>query len=270
LIFSTGVSAVNLKDVPKNHWAYKSVKKLVEEGYLTLYEDGTFSGEQKVSRYELAVLVARILDNINQGKKQADVQDVETLRKLSLEFRDELVDIAKQQEIFKSSLTDVQKKVNIIQNEDIAQIHERINGLDNKINAISGINSKINANEKEIEKIIDNIIKIKNMEEEVNKLKAQVNLLAKDLKETNLKVEERDKTIAELKNNMDKDLNQKIEDQHAITLTKIKSLENRINELENQLASSNETADKKDKKQLDNSTLYLGAAAVIILLAGIN
>ncbi len=270
LIFSTGVSAVNLKDVPKNHWAYKSVKELVEEGYLTLYEDGTFSGEKKVSRYELAVLVARILDNISQGKKEADIQDVETLRKLSLEFRDELVEIAKQQEIFKGSLIEVQKKVNIIQNEDISQIHERINGLDNKISAINGVNSKISANEKEIEKIIDNIIKIKNLEEEVTKLKTQVNSLATDLNETNLKVKEREKTIAELKNNMDKNLNQKIEDQHAITLTRIKSLENRINELESQLASTNEKEDSKDKKQLDNSTLYLGAAAVIILLAGMN
>ena len=49
-------------DVPDNHWAAPAVARLTELGILTGYPDGSFQGQQTASRYELAVVAARLLE----------------------------------------------------------------------------------------------------------------------------------------------------------------------------------------------------------------
>jgi len=51
------------QDVPPDHWAYRSVQDLVQSGLLRGYEGEMFRGDQVVTRYELAMLVSRMLDN---------------------------------------------------------------------------------------------------------------------------------------------------------------------------------------------------------------
>ncbi len=76
-------------DVPD--WAYQAVKKLVENGYLELYEDGTFRGNNPVDRHTFALVVAKLLTNFGEGGVRAGQDDVALLRKLSNEFQNELV-----------------------------------------------------------------------------------------------------------------------------------------------------------------------------------
>lgn len=76
-------------DVPQ--WAYQAVKKLVDSGYLELYEDGTFQGNNPVDRYTLAMVVAKLLANFGEGPVRGGQEDVALLRKLSNEFQNELV-----------------------------------------------------------------------------------------------------------------------------------------------------------------------------------
>lgn len=90
LLLATPVlGAKPFSDVPE--WAYQSVKKLVDGGYLELYEDGTFRGNNSVDRYTLATIIAKILVNIGEGTPSAGKEDVALLRKLSNEFQNELV-----------------------------------------------------------------------------------------------------------------------------------------------------------------------------------
>ncbi len=90
LLLATPVlGARPFSDVPE--WAYQSVKKLVDSGYLELYEDGTFRGNNPVDRYTLATIIAKILVNIGEGTSSAGQEDVALLRKLSNEFQNELV-----------------------------------------------------------------------------------------------------------------------------------------------------------------------------------
>lgn len=51
-------------DVPANHWAYEAVNKLVAAGIISGYPDGTYKGNKTLTRYEIAVVVSRALDNI--------------------------------------------------------------------------------------------------------------------------------------------------------------------------------------------------------------
>ncbi len=113
--------AADVKDVPKDHWAYQAVKTLVEKGYLAVYGDGTFQGTKPVDRYTLAVVIAKILKEIESGKVGAAPEDIELLRKLSGEFRGELVQIANEMSIFRKSL-DEQGRAQTVMREDLAKL----------------------------------------------------------------------------------------------------------------------------------------------------
>lgn len=53
---------VTFKDLPPNHWAYPSVRKLVSAGIISGYKDGTFKGKKGVSRYALASILVKFID----------------------------------------------------------------------------------------------------------------------------------------------------------------------------------------------------------------
>ncbi len=53
------VSQAQFQDVPPGHWAENAVEDLVDLGILTGFPDGTFSGDGGVTRYQLAVALAR-------------------------------------------------------------------------------------------------------------------------------------------------------------------------------------------------------------------
>ena len=49
-------------DVPADHWAYDAVAQLVQDGVVNGYSaDGTFKGDQNLSRYEMAQIVAKAM-----------------------------------------------------------------------------------------------------------------------------------------------------------------------------------------------------------------
>jgi hypothetical protein len=75
-------------DVPLNHWAYDAIGQLAATGVLSGYPDGTYKGRQPTTRYEMASALARALALVDMTK--ASKQDVEMLKRLIVEFKDEL------------------------------------------------------------------------------------------------------------------------------------------------------------------------------------
>jgi len=69
-------------DVPSEHWAYDAVESLQARGILVGYPDGTFQGKRTMSRYELAVVIARLLQqlpeeaNLSNYATKAELQAV--------------------------------------------------------------------------------------------------------------------------------------------------------------------------------------------------
>jgi len=55
------VSAQKITDISPNHWAYKIVSDLINRGFLSLYDDGSFLGQKEVTRFQLAEALAQIL-----------------------------------------------------------------------------------------------------------------------------------------------------------------------------------------------------------------
>ena len=82
-------SATNpFMDVPMNHWAYDAIGQLAAHGILSGYPDGLYKGKQQTTRYEMASALARALEVVDMTK--ASKQDVEMLKRLVVEFKDEL------------------------------------------------------------------------------------------------------------------------------------------------------------------------------------
>lgn len=57
------------KDVPPDHWAAAAVKEVVAKGIMKGFPDGTFRGDKPVTRYELAVTLARFMQQVEEGLK---------------------------------------------------------------------------------------------------------------------------------------------------------------------------------------------------------
>src|SRR5947209_15597237 len=51
-------------DVPTDHWAYDAVNELASRGIVNGYPDGTFGGKRALTRYEFAVAIQRMLQDV--------------------------------------------------------------------------------------------------------------------------------------------------------------------------------------------------------------
>ena len=58
-VSATAFAANPFSDVPAGHWAYASVAKLAAAGIVDGYPDGTFKGDNLMTRYEMAQIVAK-------------------------------------------------------------------------------------------------------------------------------------------------------------------------------------------------------------------
>jgi hypothetical protein len=83
-------------DVPTNHWAYDAIAELAAKGLIEGYPDGTFKGDRAMTRYEMAMVVARLLARIESiqipapPKPEVTKKDLEAIQRLVNEFRAEL------------------------------------------------------------------------------------------------------------------------------------------------------------------------------------
>jgi len=71
-----------LTDVPAGHWAKDAIDRLVSQGIILGYPDGTYRGTQNLTRYEAAVIIARLLDQVRLGQVNPGGIDPETLTAL--------------------------------------------------------------------------------------------------------------------------------------------------------------------------------------------
>ncbi|WP_408955136.1 S-layer homology domain-containing protein [Natroniella sp. ANB-PHB2] len=80
-------------DVQGHHWAYDALNQVAEAGILEGYEDGTYRGEEELTRYQVAVLTARMLDEVEADSNELEAEVVEAINQLATEFDQELAAI---------------------------------------------------------------------------------------------------------------------------------------------------------------------------------
>jgi len=88
-------------DTPATHWAYDAIAELAAKGLIEGYPDGTFKGDRAMTRYEMAMIVARLVARLQSlqipppvpppaGQPQVSAADVDVILRLLNEFRSEL------------------------------------------------------------------------------------------------------------------------------------------------------------------------------------
>ncbi|MBV8333103.1 MAG: S-layer homology domain-containing protein, partial [Candidatus Eremiobacteraeota bacterium] len=84
-------TATPFSDVPANHWAYQAIQSLAADGLVEGYPNGRFKGDRPMTRYEMAVLIARVIAKVqSMTPSYASKADLDKLQKLMDAFKDEL------------------------------------------------------------------------------------------------------------------------------------------------------------------------------------
>ena len=83
---TTAFAANPFSDVTPDSWAYQAVSQLAKAGIVNGYPDGTFKGQNDITRYEMAQMVAKAM--ANQDRANAEQQAM--INRLADEFSNEL------------------------------------------------------------------------------------------------------------------------------------------------------------------------------------
>ncbi|PNY81804.1 S-layer homology domain-containing protein [Deinococcus koreensis] len=110
----------SLTDVPAGHWAKDAIDKLVSRGIILGYPDGTYRGTQNLTRYEAAVIIARLLDQIRTGEVPASGIDADTLAALQNAIQELAADLA----ALGVRVSDLEE--NAVSRDDFTRLEERV------------------------------------------------------------------------------------------------------------------------------------------------
>lgn len=109
VLSGTGLIAGTFSDVPSNHWAYKAVEKVSSQGLIKGYQE-KFRGDAKVSRYEMATIISRMLDSVDRGAV-LDQDGSDTLGRLITEFSNELALIGAKVDVLEAEVDSNEQRI---------------------------------------------------------------------------------------------------------------------------------------------------------------
>jgi hypothetical protein len=112
-----------LTDVPAGHWAKDAIDKIVAKGIILGYPDGTFRGTQNLTRYEAAVIIARLLDQMGTGAVTTDQLGGEALTSLQNAVQELAADLA----ALGVRVSDLE--ANSVSQDDFARLEAQVNDL---------------------------------------------------------------------------------------------------------------------------------------------
>ena len=138
LAAGASVYAANpFSDVDQSDWAYQAISDLSDRGMVEGYPDGTFKGEQNITRYELAQIIARLMAK----EDQMNAEDRAIIDRLASEYADELENLGVR-------VSNLEKKVgNLAWSGDARVRYQKTNGGEDSWNARMRINAVATVND---------------------------------------------------------------------------------------------------------------------------
>jgi len=148
------LSLAAFRDVPKGHWAEGYVQKLEEIGVVTGFPDGTYRGDEAITRYQIALYIVRTLDYVDQllDEKQVMIDELRNRTDLLEEYTNLIYDtlntkadsetveqlyeelyseIEKLQNDLLTDLEDIKLTLDL-HDQDIIQLYDLINNINDK------------------------------------------------------------------------------------------------------------------------------------------
>ena len=90
----TRKALIKLRDVPEDHWAASSVYDLVSMGVTQGYPDGTFRGNNNITRYETAMFLSKLATAVGKSGDEAEISIEKLKDDIRAEIRSLRADIA--------------------------------------------------------------------------------------------------------------------------------------------------------------------------------
>lgn len=112
-----------LTDVPAGHWAKDAIDRLVSQGIILGYPDGTYRGSQNLTRYEAAVILARLLDQVRTGQTDPSTLSPDTLTSLQNAVQELAADLT----ALGVRISDLEE--NAVNREDFSRLEARVEQL---------------------------------------------------------------------------------------------------------------------------------------------
>ncbi|MFZ2956359.1 MAG: hypothetical protein WA705_05670 [Candidatus Ozemobacteraceae bacterium] len=110
-------------DITEGHWAQSAVQGLIDRGVIKLAPDARFQGKKAASRYDVAVMLSRALQDIDPEKiKAMSAEDVKLLRRLVADLADEVVVLKNAQDKLLKRDSSIEERFAALEKEQNARL----------------------------------------------------------------------------------------------------------------------------------------------------
>jgi hypothetical protein len=143
-----GVQPVVINDVGAAHWAREAVELLVSHGLLLGYPDGTFRGDSAITRYELAVILTRVMNTGalgTPGNSTFTAKEWVVLRNAVTELGPELQRLKDQVATLSGTVSAQQAQLSQ-HGQQLTGLGTQVTGLDKRLGAVEGQVSALDQN----------------------------------------------------------------------------------------------------------------------------
>lgn len=137
LLVTVGVMAQNnnddsiFADVPQDHWAYDDIQYLAQRGIIRGLPSGEYQGEEAMTRYSVASIVARALRYMQENQQSISQKDLSTLEDLTFKLSDQVKAMDQDFSNLKSRVSELQSRVNQMEAagppEDYQKLQQKAN-----------------------------------------------------------------------------------------------------------------------------------------------
>ena len=118
--------SVPFSDVPASHWACQAVSEMADKGIVQGFPNETFKGNENLSRFQLAMIISRMLASIEQnGIDSVANNDLQAIEKLTVEFADELAVLGIKVSNLEEDLQVIKEDVSVLK-KDVKSINDNI------------------------------------------------------------------------------------------------------------------------------------------------
>jgi len=187
LLFSLLIAEeLPLKDVPATHWAYSAVKELLEKNIISGMPDGTYKGEEPVTRYQMAVVIKNAIDYLESSPKFVKQEDVQALQALVDAMAKQIGEnnaLVKELKQKLENLAAVGSQVQ--QSEKLAEFSEKLEGLSKRLSwleiSYSSQKESVEKAFRSLKELESKMITTEELSSLGNELGAKINKVAMDV-----------------------------------------------------------------------------------------
>lgn len=132
LVMAAPVFAGPFQDVSESHWAYEAIMKMQEKGIIEGFPGGLYKGKQPITRYEAAIIIARVIEAVEKKVGPVDVNETKTIDESKFatkaEFEEFKSTVNKLAQEFKDELSALGVRVGTIEGQ-VGALQEDVNKL---------------------------------------------------------------------------------------------------------------------------------------------